>query len=489
MIQIFGAKIERNAIILFLTEVLIKVLGLGLSVAIARILGVEKFGLLGFAYSLSSIWLLLPAFGFNRLTVRELARRPIRASRFLTNISAIKGALILPIAGFCVLTTLLTPQGEGKLFVVFIVFLVVALQQHILFACSFFRAMQKMEWEALVRLILAGLIFLSGLAVLFLGFGIKTLMVSRLALAFICLVWAFILIKEKFAVSLFKASWRYSKVLLKMSFRLAILDTLGQTYGLLNLVILGFIKGDMAVGYYSAAFGITAPFYMLPVSVVGASFPVISKYWDESSMAFHSIYRKCMRYILILAIPLAVGIFLLGEKTIILLYGRDYLPSVAVIRILAVCLVPDFLNYIQSTILVSMNREKTAVTGAAVGAVVGLGCCIIFIPRWGAVGAAFAWLVSESAVFLCQFLALYGELRTSQPVITAVRACLAAALMGLILAEFLRIGVALPFLVSLSVLIYFVSLLILREIRFNELIRGYQFLRNLDISVIEKKLP
>jgi len=44
---------ERNALILFITAVLERAFGFGVTVGIARILGVQNFGLFAYAYGLS----------------------------------------------------------------------------------------------------------------------------------------------------------------------------------------------------------------------------------------------------------------------------------------------------------------------------------------------------------------------------------------------------------------------------------------------------
>ena len=481
-------KIERNAIILVVTEVLAKALGLGLTMVVARMLGVEKFGLLAFAYALSSICLVLPNFGLDRLTVRELSRRPSRASQFLVNISAVKGVLYLPMAGFCALIVLLGPHAEGRLFVVLVVFMGAATQQHLLFGCSFFRAIQKMEREALVRLILAVLLLVTGLAVLMAGYGIKSLVASRVVVSLFCLGLVILFIKKDLGVSLLKPSWRYAKRLVRMSAPLAIFYILVMFYGSLNIVILGFIKGDLATGYYSAAFKIIELFFYVPASVTGAALPALSRSWKDSHQVFHQVYQKCVRYLLLLEIPLAVGTFLLGERAIILLFGRDYLPSVAVIKVLALCLLPDFLNYIMSAALISMNRQKVAVIAALVGAVVALVSCLIFIPLWGAVGAAASLAVSFSAVFFFQFCALFRQFRVLATFVTAARAVVAGGLMGLGLVWFTAIGMPLPLLVGLSIIVYSGALLLFEEVKFHEVKLGYELLRDLGKSLIVSRV-
>jgi O-antigen/teichoic acid export membrane protein len=273
-----------------------------------------------------------------------------------------------------------------------------------------------------------------------------------------------------------------------MSAPLAIFYILVIFYGSINIVILGFIKGDLATGYYSAAFKIIDLFFYVPASVAGAALPVLSRSWKDSHQVFHQVYQKCARYLLLLAIPLAVGTFLLGERAIILLFGRDYLPSVALIKILALCLLPDFLNYIMSAALISMNREKVAVIAALIGAVVALVSCLIFIPIWGAVGAVGSLAVSFSAVFFFQFCALFRQFRVLATFVTAARAVVAGGLMGLGLVCFTAIGMPLPLLVGLSFIVYSGALLLFAEVKYHEVKFGYQLLRDLGKSLIVSRV-
>ncbi len=268
-----------------------------------------------------------------------------------------------------------------------------------------------------------------------------------------------------------------------MSAPLAIFYILVMIYGSLNIVILGFIKGDIATGYFSAAHKIIILFFVVPGAVAGASLPALSKSWKDSHQVFDQAYQKSVRYLLLLAIPLAVGTFILGESAIILLFGRDYLPSVAVIKVLALSLLPNFLNYIMSATLISMNRQKEVVLAALIGAIVALVSCFILIPRWGAVGAAAALVVSFSAVFFFQFGALFRHFRVIATFVTGARAAVAGGLMGLGLIWFTTLGIPLPLLVFLSVFVYSGALLLLREMKFHEVKLGYELVRDLGKSL------
>ena len=452
-----------------LTEALIRVFGLSLTIVIARILGVEKFGLLNFAYALSSICLVISDFGFERLTVREIARRSSRAAKFMSNISAIKVILYMIMAGLCAGIVLWTPFSEKRLFVVLAVFMESAAQQHLLFVCSFFKAVQKMEREALIRSLLAFLLFLSGLGILLAGLGLEGLVVSRVIISLLCLTLGLFWVSKEFKIQLAKVSWRYAKKLMKLSLPLAFYNICVMIYLSINMVILGFIRGNAAVGYYSASHKIIMLILVIPGAISWASLPVLSINWQESFDSFKTTYQKSVRYLLLLAIPIAVGTFLLSKEGIMMLYGKDYLPSVALLCILVLCIIPDYLNHIFAVALISMNRQKTAVLSAIVGAVVAVLTSIIFIPRWGERGAAISFVLAMLSVFLLQFIIVSRDFHLTIPLRIITRTTLAGAAMAVGILLLKKILTALPTLISGSMVIYIGSLLILGEIKTNEL--------------------
>jgi O-antigen/teichoic acid export membrane protein len=450
-----------------------------LTLAVARMLGVEQFGLLAFGYALSEVCLVLPAFGFDTLTVREVARRPRRASRFLVDVSAVKVAMYIPMAGVCALIVALTSRPPGTVFVFLGIFIVAAAYQHLVFACCLFRAMQRMEREAVARLVLASLLLVTGLAVLVAGYGLGLLVVSRIAVSFACLAGTVLFLRKDLELTVVRPSWRFARTLVRMSAPLAMFSVLVMVYASLNLVLLGVMKGDAEAGYYSAAFKIIAVLLYVPASIVGAALPALSEAWKKDGVAFGQLLQRCVRYLLVLAVPISVGTVLVGERAIVLFFGREYLPSAVVITVLALCLVPDFLNYCMSAALIAMNRQKSAVIAALTGGTVTLGSCFLLIPRWGAVGAAASLAASMTVVCGVQLRTLFNELSVTSLLVTASRAAMAAGVMGAGLIAFGRAGVPLAPLVGGAVVLYGGSLWVLGEVKAQEVMQGYRVLRGL----------
>jgi len=462
-------RIGRNVVILVVTEVVTKALGLCLTIITARLLGVGDFGLLTYAMAVAAVCVVVPDFGLAQLTVRELARRQCRAGAFLVNISAVKALLYLPVGCVCVGVAMLGSDAQPRLFVFLMVFLATAGYDYIVFCSSFFRSIQRTGREALVRILLAVLWLATGAGVLAAGFGLRELVVARLAVTLLCVAVALVIVLRSFRILRARLSWQYGRKLLAMSLPMAVLAISVMIYSSLNQVLVGALDGDEGAGLYGAAFRFVGMLYVVPAAVTGALLPALSELWKKDRSQFQRTCRKAVRYLLVLAIALATGLSLLSDEAVGLIFGRQFLASVPVLAVLAFTVIPDFLNTALARILVSMDREKTALLATVVGALVALPACLILIPIRGPVGAAYAWLIAETTVLLVQVYSLRQHLGITQNLRTALRAAAAAVLMGWGVIELERAGLRLGIVVGLGAALYFAALIALGEVRWREI--------------------
>jgi O-antigen/teichoic acid export membrane protein len=454
---------------------------------VARILGVASYGLLAFGYSLSLLCLVIPGFGFSSLAIRELARRPGRASNFFSHISVIMWVLTLPMAAVCTITASGDGDGLDRLTVILVVFFFMATQQHILFICSLFRATQDVRREVFVRLLLALLWLVTGLLVLLAGFGLEPLVVSRLLAAILCLVLAFLWARKDLGISIRPFRWRYAKTLVRMSAPLALGSIFFMVFNSLNLVILGLMKGDTATGYYSASEKIVALLFIIPFSLSWAALPALSVEWQQRRSQFLSTYRRLIRYMVILSVPLTVGSLLVGEELLILLFGDKFSPSVPVLKILAFSLFPFFLSQVSNTVLISMNRQGMAVGALVTASIVTVISSLLLIPGYGVIGAGISRIVAVCSLFTFELAALQKGTFSTETLHTIARSLLGGLIMGLGIHMLKGLGVGLGILIPAGVAIFFGVLIMVREIRIGEIRQAIILIRDIGRTIIGKR--
>ena len=224
------------------------------------------------------------------------------------------------------------------------VFFISAAQQHLLFECSFFRAVQEMWRESVIRVALAVLTLVTGLAVLYSGFGIVALVTSRLLVTILCFGLTFIWIRKGFRIANAKFDWRYVRVVAGMSGTLVVFYAFVSVYTSFNVLFLNGIKGDSATGYYAAAFKFYSLLLIIPYGIGAATLPALSSSWKLDDKGFLDQFRRSLRYLFGLALPLIVGVFFFSKNMIFGLFGEKYFDSVIILKVLALGVVPAFVS-------------------------------------------------------------------------------------------------------------------------------------------------
>jgi O-antigen/teichoic acid export membrane protein len=481
MPQSTKGRVAKNAIVLILTDVMSKVFAMVLTITVARFLGVADFGLFNYSCATAFVCLVIADFGFDRLTIREISRRPWRASRFLSNISIIKFVLYIPGAAACALIVLLTSRDYTRLLIVIVVFFAVATQQHIQFLLSFFRARQEMEREGLMRFILSVLLFLGGLIVLYNGLGIKGLVFSNMAISLLSLGLSVMILKRTIGLTFKNLSLRYSKILIKLSAPLSVFVILSVIFNSINVIILNLLTDDRITGFYSASFKLISLFSVLSAGLSAATLPELSKTMNEFPLRFNQTMQTSIRYLTVLSVPISVGTFLLGDHAIKVIYGSNYFESGKLIKYLSFLIIPSFLNDIVTAALTSMKREKVMVIGSIIGVLLITLLCFILIPRWGATGAVWALVITDSVIFFFRLPSVYREFGIKTQLIIFGRVVLATCLMGIILIFLRNLGTHLSICVIISTCAYIVGLLAVKEIRFGEVADIWKLFRRFQL--------
>ncbi|GEM_PF-1252147 len=465
-------RMERNGIILVSTEILVKLMGMVTTIVVARFLGADQFGFISFAYALAGVTLMGAHYGFDKLAVRELARRPARASHFLIHISVFKISVFFPAALVCMVAAYWQSPNLERLFDVALVFVAEAALQYTLFICGFFRAIQKMGREGFIRFCIAMLSFATGVPMILTGWGVTGLVFSRMAVMLFCFYLAFRLLRKDFDLRWTPIRWRYLRRLLGMGLPLALIVVGVTMYMSTGPLLLGILLTDEDVGYFQAGLTIITPLVVVADAVAGTSLPMLAQTWGKDEQAFAYVIKKSIRYLMLAVIPLSMGMILESERGMGLIFGEEYHTSAGVLMILALVLIPDYINIFLAVLLISAKQEKYALRATYTGIVVnGLGCYLL-IPEQGAMGAAAAWLLAEIAVFFIQFSVLYRSITPRDHMHTLFRITLSAGVMALVVKGCHAASLPLLFSIPAGIASYILALMLFRELTQDEVQRA-----------------
>ena len=141
-------RIAKNTAALFAAQFVVSILGLVLSIFIARSLGDVIFGKYSFALAFTAIFAVFSDLGYNTLLTREVVRDKSQASKSLNNILCMRALLSLII--FVLIVIAINVMGypadtKNVVYLFGIYTLIVSFSD--VFKVTF-RAFEKMEYEA-----------------------------------------------------------------------------------------------------------------------------------------------------------------------------------------------------------------------------------------------------------------------------------------------------------------------------------------------------
>ncbi len=202
----------------------------------------------------------------------------------------------------------------------------------------------------------------------------------------------------------------------------------------LGIILLAQWRGAAEVASYGAASRLLTPWTLLCVSYATSVNPTLCRLATDSLTRMGRFCQRAMADLLLLLLPLAAGTYLLGQQIIGLIFGPQYLPAVAPLKILIWALVPLGLILILARSLIAVHKQQIDFWTNAVALGTNFVLNLWLIPRYGAAGAAGAQLASVTLLLVIQSLYVSRRLFPVRLVVVAGRLALATAVMaGLII--------------------------------------------------------
>jgi O-antigen/teichoic acid export membrane protein len=397
----FKNKIASNLFSLTSAEIAKRLLGFFTLVYLGRVLDTGGFGILGFAAAFVSYFGLLVDFGFSTLGIREIAKDRNVISKYVNNIISIRLTLAIFFALILGIYLIFSEKNSLTKYVVLITGL--SLFANAIMLNWVFQAIEKMQYIA-VRQIFSGVFSLVGVIVFV--HSKNDLLIAAMILTLSALIgnlWFIPIYKKLFGKIKIEISLPLWKELIKSSFPLAFASMMIGIYYNLDMVMLGYMKPESEVGIYSAAYKIfllgLIPFQLL----FSAYFPTLSRVGLNNSIEFRNTIKNYGKFMISSGVISGVLLFAFSERIILLVFGKNYLASAIPLSILAMNALVVSVNVFLGNPMMAWGKQKEYSIAITFGAISNIILNLILIPHYSYIGAAFATLLSEIAVFIGLF--------------------------------------------------------------------------------------
>jgi len=396
-------RVAKNVAALFTAHFVVAFLLLALSVVIARTLGDVAFGKYSFVVALTAIFAIFSDLGYNTLMVRDVARDPAQAGRYLKNIVGIR--LVLSLIIFAVIVIIINVTGyhadmKNLIYVFAIYTLILSISDVFKMV---FRASERMQYESAITIISNIVRVVLGVLVLLWGYGLMGIALVFLFYSLLDLLLSFLVCKTRFVrpgVALDPGFWKGT---VTVALPMGLVTILSLVYARTDTIMLAIMDGVAVVGWYNAAYNLVLGFTPIPHLFMNAILPLMSRLYVSSKDSLVRGYEKAFTYLLISGLPIAMGMSLLADEIILFLYGEQFANSAIALEILAWDVLLIFICLPLGFMLVAINRQNRMAVIVGGCALLNIVLNLILIPGFSYIGAAIATLITETVLFLAYF--------------------------------------------------------------------------------------
>lgn len=225
--------------------------------------------------------------------------------------------------------------------------------------------------------------------------------------------------------------WRH----LKPSLHIFVFNVITSIYLNLNVMMLGFMKGDAAVGYYTAGSRLSQIVLSVVASISTVMLPRCANLFESGRMdEFSSICRKTLRLTIALSLPCMLGLLAVSKIIVAIFCGPDFSPAVSVLCWTSpIILFVGLSNMFGLQVLYPQGKENIVIWSVAGGAVFNFFINFALIPWLAQDGAAIATFAAELVVLVIQVV--WGRRYLPFPLVERVHVhyLIAGAFMAIVL--------------------------------------------------------
>lgn len=175
-----------------------------------------------------------------------------------------------------------------------------------------------------------------------------------------------------------------------------------SVYRIMDKTMVGAISNTIELGYYENAEKIIS----IPLSFISAlgtiMMPHMSKISDEK---FKETILYSFRLSFFFIFPMVIGLLLISDNFSIIFFGNEFEKTgKIIIALLPTIICGGITSVIRTNYLIPKSKDRIYVSSTVLGAVINLILNIIFIPKFGAIGACIGTIATEFSIMMYQII-------------------------------------------------------------------------------------
>lgn len=379
---------------------------------VVRIMGPSNYGLVNFASAFVGYFALLVNYGFDLSATREIARyrdNIVKTNEIFNSVLFAKLNLFVAgtmVFGVCLLTVAKFRE-EWLLFM----YVYIGLVGATFFPTWLFQGMERLSLTAtfnfIIRLLFTFSIFI------FIKKRSDYLLYALISSLGVVVggICAFAYALKQFNLDLKLPSMTDLKNAYRNGWLLFTSTVVINFYTTSNTVILGFFADSINVGFYSGAMKfITVAQALLTMPLNQSLYPHIATSFREGYETGINKLKKAVIVVGAFTLVASIGIFFFSDAAIRIILGREFLPAVTTLRLLAfIPFIIGLSNVFGIQGLLNLHKDPIFFKVTSIGAMLNLILNFLFTPVLLQNGTAISWLITEIFITASMYIALLRE--------------------------------------------------------------------------------
>jgi polysaccharide transporter, PST family len=401
-------KILGNTGWLFFDKILRMGVGLVVSAWVARYLGPEQFGTFNFSLAFVALFGAFASLGLDGIVVRNIVREPDNRFVILSSAFVLKlcgGIVAFIISLFSIF--LIRPSWGPSHWLVGIIAAGMIIQSFDVIDL-WFQSQVQSKYTVLAK----------NFAFIVLTLFKVVLIINKASLIYFAWATLFETIVGSAGLVFFyigrqkHSFWLPTKVIIRKlvteSWPLMLSGLAIMIYVKIDQVMLGIMSGDKSVGVYSAAVRLSEIWYFVPVSIVSSLVPTIMRIKQQDENAYYAKLQDIFDAMAALAYVVIVPVSLLSNYIILFIYGTNYKDASLILTIHIWAGLFVFLGVTRNLWILANDCPKVSLYTTTLGALLNIFLNLFLIPKYGALGAAEATVISYCFSDYILFIAIPG---------------------------------------------------------------------------------
>lgn len=183
-----------------------------------------------------------------------------------------------------------------------------------------------------------------------------------------------------------------------------------------------------SIAFYSLAFGLATRAMLLPTIFVKPLLPAFAALHGQAARAeYVAVYRRALRYVALVGMPLAAVAAPLAPAAVTFLYGAPFLPAAHIFQALALVAVLDAMRGVAWVAMTGTGDRRYVIQAMVVAALMDIGMAAVLIRPYGTTGAVIANASAQVVAAGWVFAAMARTREAAFPAAGVARIAAAAA--------------------------------------------------------------